>query len=319
MKKLYLLLIFCLFLRVVIAQNPQVIWSEDFSAYNGVFDFSNNISGFGIEGSSSGVVNIGGYDPNTFTKWQLDNNGAALVNFSDYTAVFWSAAYPNNHLRAQDTDTGVDWITENIDVSGYNQVAVSMFIAEVGDHEASSVNGGDWVDVFYSFDNGASYTRLPNWNNLGDAAHTITGDTVHGVGCDADSDFGSTRVYFSIPDTENNLRLKVTLKNGASSENLILDDVLVTGIDNSLSVADVDAKNQFIIYPNPSSSVVNFKSENIIKSIRIYDVNQRLIKQQQNILAKTHTMNISGLQAGIYFVETLGEKSSRNTHKLIIK
>ena len=217
---LFLAMLFC---SIISAQDQEVIWSEDFSSYPNLF---------GIEGSSSGTVNIGGYDPTTFTKWQIKDKGANLVNFADYAAVFSNKLYTDKHLRAQDTDSGIDWITENIDISNFSDVAVSFYAEELGNHEDSEISGGDWYDVYYSFDNGANYTLLPSWKNLGNATHTLTGNTAHGANCNMDKDFGSTKVFFTIPDTQDNLKLKITLKNGSSSENFILDDVLITGVDN---------------------------------------------------------------------------------------
>ncbi len=312
MKKDYIfLLLTSLLFANANAQTQEVIWSEDFNSYPNLF---------GIEGSASGAVNIGGYDPATFTKWQLEDNGANLVNFSDYTAVFSSSSYNDKHLRAQDTDSGVDWITENIDISNYEDVSVSMYIGEIGDHEDSEVSGGDWFDVYYSFDNGATYTLLPNWNNLGNASHTLTGDTAHGTSCTVDSDFGNTKIFFNIPDAEDNLRLKITLKNGSTTENFILDDVLVTGIDTTLSVDENELDTAVLMYPNPTNGAVNISLPNsFIKSIQVYDVNQRLLKEYTSISSKTFKLNVNTISKGIYFVQIQDNKNIKKTNKLIIK
>lgn len=310
MKKNYTFIFLCFLLSsLAIAQNPEIIWEEDFESYQNLY---------GIEGSNTGTVNIGGYDPSTFTKWQLDDNSANLENFSDYVAINSTTAYPDKHLRAQDTDTGVDWITENIDISGHNEVAISMFISEVGNHEDSEIPGGDWIDVHYSFDDGASYTRLSNWNNFGNANHTLTGDTSQGAGC-INSDFGNTRVFFTVPNTENTLKLKVTFKNGHVTENFILDDVLVSGINNSLSITDTTVENA-IVYPNPANNVVNIKLKNSnIENVDVYDINQRLIQKKQNISSKAYALNVSNLKSGIYFLKITDQNTIGRTYKLIIK
>jgi hypothetical protein len=312
MKKEYNFLLVAFFLITFAkAQVREVIWSEDFNNYPHLF---------GIEGSGSGVVNIGGYDPSTFTKWQLEDNGANLVNFSDYAAVFSSTAYLDKHLRAQDTDSGIDWVTENINISSYDDVAVSMFVAEIGDHEDSEVSGGDWFDVYYSFDDGATYTLLPNWKNLGNASHTLTGDTVHGASCTPDSDFGSTKIFFNIPANQDNLKLKITLKNGSTTENFILDDVLITGVNNTLSIDDVTIESNTLIYPNPANNEVNISLSNgSIKSIFLYDINQRLIKAYPSVSNKAYKLDLTNFSKGLYFINIHDEKGNKRTNKLIIK
>lgn len=76
-------------------------------------------------------------------------------------------------------------------------------------------------------------------------------------------------------------------------------------------------KTNFIYYPNPASTEVNFKGTETINSISIYTVLGQLIKTE-NVNAKETSIDISTLPSGNFFfkVET---DSSLNTVKIIKK
>ena len=55
-----------------------------------------------------------------------------------------------------------------------------------------------------------------------------------------------------------------------------------------------------IIYPNPASDKFNFNVQGNVKSIKIYDISGRLIKEETKLT--TNSVNISSLTKGIYRV-----------------
>jgi hypothetical protein len=72
--------------------------------------------------------------------------------------------------------------------------------------------------------------------------------------------------------------------------------------------------NNFDIYPNPASSVLNISNTNNIEinNISITDLNGRVIK---NVNGNT-TINVSDLNAGVYFV-TIESTEGKSTKKFV--
>lgn len=316
-RKLFLI-IFLLSFHFSFSQDYETIWKENFDGYQ---------IPSGIEGESDGnsstnkFLNMGDYT-SSFSKWTIDASNASLQNFSDYAAVFRTTAYLDPHFRVQDTHGSevttpegayIDWITEDIDISGHTNVSVSMFIQETGDHESN-----DYIDVSYSTDGGANYTRLQNWNNLGDSDHTLTGDTNYSSSCNSDLDFGSTTVAFKIADSANTLKIKVTFKNGASSENFILDDVNVFGEKSTLSNEN-NSLTKFTLHPNPTKDNFTIKTSKQIKEVKIYTINGRLVYSKTKVNSNDYSMSTSNFSNGIYLVKIVSEDANESTKKLIIQ
>jgi Secretion system C-terminal sorting domain len=74
-------------------------------------------------------------------------------------------------------------------------------------------------------------------------------------------------------------------------------------LNNSAFVKD----NSVVIFPNPTQSIINVKSDNSIKSIQLYDVQGRLL--QTKLTAETSTsIDISDKSNGIYFLKITSNK-----------
>lgn len=69
-------------------------------------------------------------------------------------------------------------------------------------------------------------------------------------------------------------------------------------LSNSISTKDLAIS----LYPNPTSSLINIKTENVVKSIEIYDVQGRVI-QVNKTDSKEVVLDVSTYNSGIYFVK----------------
>ena len=89
----------------------------------------------------------------------------------------------------------------------------------------------------------------------------------------------------------------------------IVDHITIKDMDQ-LAVQEI-TKNQISVFPNPSSDFITIKSEEDIKSVKIYDIKGSLIKSDQ-----TSQIDISAFSKGNYLIsiETL---SGIETQKLI--
>lgn len=312
MKKTITFLTVLFFSTIVFGQTHELIWEESFNGYQiptGIEGLNDSDSG------TNASLNLGDYNE-SFTKWTLDSSEADLQNFADYAIVQRTSANLDPHLRIQDSGgDGIHWITENIDLNGYSNIAVSMLIEETGDHEES-----DFIDVFYSVDDGVNYTRIPNWKNHGNDTHTLTGnDSSSTDSCYNDDDFKKQMIYFNVPDSANTVKLKITFKNGSSSENFLLDDVKIYGTSDTASVNDSIISNMEV-FPNPSNgNVVNIKSDSNIQSISIYSLQGKLFSSIKNINKIAFEIDTKQFTNGVYFISVTMETNHNYIQKLIIQ
>lgn len=290
----------------------QVIWEENFNGYT---------IPSGVEGESDGDTNtnvalaLGDYN-DSFTKWRLNYDEASLQNFADYAVVFRNSDNVDAHFRVQDSGGDLHWETENIDVSLFENLSVSFYLGEVGDHETT-----DYVDVYYSVDNGVNYTMLENWKSLGSDEHTITGDTVLSESCNADGDFKNQFIYFNISEEANTLKLKLTFNNNSGSEYFSLDNVRVIGQQEGLGTQEVVGDLEYKLYPNPvvQGHELFVESNEDIASIKIHSIEGKLVKQVLKVNAKETNISVFGLPANLYIVSIESKSGKVTSHKVIIK
>jgi len=73
------------------------------------------------------------------------------------------------------------------------------------------------------------------------------------------------------------------------------------------------------IYPNPASGVFYLQSSDLIKGIKIYNSLGEIVSQSTADYSATITLNTSGMQSGIYFVQATLHDGIKETHRLIVK
>ena len=73
--------------------------------------------------------------------------------------------------------------------------------------------------------------------------------------------------------------------------------------------------NEFTVYPNPATNVLNIDGEHLISST-IYDLNGRAVVNTD--LQQTQSIDISNLESGVYTVNIRSEKGEY-VEKLIIQ
>lgn len=93
------------------------------------------------------------------------------------------------------------------------------------------------------------------------------------------------------------------------SPSVIMDAFMDKG---TLSTENLQIENNqlFSVFPNPSNQLITVKSSrNFIKSIKIYDITGKLIKNVDTAFELFKTINISELNAGVYFLKINNSKS----------
>ncbi len=83
-----------------------------------------------------------------------------------------------------------------------------------------------------------------------------------------------------------------------------------TGFENTvfqtLSNSGFVKDNSISIYPNPTNSFVNIKSENNIQTIELYDVQGRILVTKM-VSSNNEVLDISNKSNGIYFLKITSE------------
>ena len=98
-----------------------------------------------------------------------------------------------------------------------------------------------------------------------------------------------------------------------SNSGYVIDNIIIKDMDQ-LSVNDI-SKAQINIFPNPSSDFINIKSEDEMKSVKIYDIKGSVIKTE-NSSDKTSKIDISTFPKGNYII-SIETKSGIETKKFI--
>ncbi|PZU83167.1 MAG: hypothetical protein DI529_13070 [Chryseobacterium sp.] len=91
----------------------------------------------------------------------------------------------------------------------------------------------------------------------------------------------------------------------------IVDNIIIKDMDQ-LSVSDIN-KTQINIFPNPTSDFINIKSDEKIKSIKLYNASGSLVKTENNEFSR---INVSNLPKGNYVI-SIETDSGIETKKII--
>lgn len=93
----------------------------------------------------------------------------------------------------------------------------------------------------------------------------------------------------------------------------IVDNIIIRDMDQ-MAVSDV-SRSQISIYPNPASEFLNIRTDDKIKSVKIYSAKGNLVKTENDHLS---VISIASLPKGIYMVTIETDKGSE-TKKIIKK
>ncbi|HMK06461.1 MAG TPA: choice-of-anchor J domain-containing protein [Flavobacterium sp.] len=154
---------------------------------------------------------------------------------------------------------------------------------------AGSGDVGDFTQLLVEVNPALNLTSYPtSWTKY---SYTIVGLT------------GDTAVKFAF-------RYFVT-NGGPAGANSDIIGVDTYSVDRPLAVNTFFAQN-FAVYPNPADNVVNISNKNniVVKSMQLTDLNGRVIK---NINGNETQINISDLNAGVYFLKVSSDQGSGST------
>jgi uncharacterized repeat protein (TIGR01451 family) len=167
------------------------------------------------------------------------------------------------------------------------------------------------------------------------ASHNYTLDR---VGNNLTWKFDNIQLPVSVTDTEigkGYVTFKVKMKPGFSSGDVVpntasiyfdSNPAIVTNTFNTHFVSLLENANfttsEFLLYPNPASHLVQVtlpSTGDSIKSITLYDVLGKVVKQVINLSSNQSTIDVSQMSKGIYFVEILSGDNVKQIKKLVVE
>ena len=116
---------------------------------------------------------------------------------------------------------------------------------------------------------------------------------------------------YVIPDLTENVQLQIMT--GAFEGSYFLDAFDVQVVDTSLNSSDYNLPYTSLLYPNPTSSKINVKSDKSISRLRVFDIFGRIVMKTTQI----QNINIEKFNPGIYSVELIFLDGSFTTRKIL--
>ncbi len=163
--------------------------------------------------------------------------------------------------------------------------------------------------------NGKNQYMLPG------AQLTFNGKLVPNAPDDMFAGLGKNDQKIYVVPSENIVVIRIGNSSGTSLAALSTFDNELWGKINDLSCTNstsnfAKAKNKVTIYPNPTTNILNIKTNQLIENIEIYDVVGRLVLNNQVV---DNQIDISNLDIGIYYLKVRFKNGELVTRKLVKK
>jgi len=299
----------------------NTVWTKTYGGVN--WDYGSDIqeindNGFIMTGHSNSF-GTGNYDVYLI---KSDNNGDTL----------WTKTYGGTNdeysYSVKQTNDGGFIITGKIGIYETSHFDVYLIKTNTnGDTVWTRNFGGEGYDVGSSVvqTTDGSFIIIGQTSSYGAGGNDIYliktesyGDTVWTKTFGgADSERG-----FSIQETQDNgyIMCGVTASFGIGINDVYLIKTDINGVTSPLSIQNFQHPNlDFVIYPNPASSVINidFKTNPTdVYNIDIYSAFGQIIKKRKTDKNKT-IIDISDLNEGIYFIVITNRQNRQWTKKII--
>jgi len=114
---------------------------------------------------------------------------------------------------------------------------------------------------------------------------------------------------YTIPDNIDDVEINVMC--GETPDTYYFDDFKAT-TPTPLSVDDKDLTQDFALYPNPATDVVNIETNSQISNVDVFD----LVGRKQAVVLSNGAVNISSLNSGLYIL-SINFENGASLHKKI--
>lgn len=112
----------------------------------------------------------------------------------------------------------------------------------------------------------------------------------------------------------------IRLRNWISRRLTWLDNNMVGSSGNYVtSNKEIANSNQFVMYPSPASTHINFESNIEIQQVEIFDYSGRIVLQKTAQYSRTVHLNLEHLKSGLYLTRTTFVNGNSESNKLIVR
>lgn len=286
-----------------ISRNAVSLWSEDFSTY---------VDHSGITGLGSEVFSNSGDYPDGVTKWTLTlNNENQLSSSNDFAGVTGSSENGTHVFKLEDSNDPITFETQAIDIMGQSEITFGFDI----NFDETNYEADDFIDVFYSIDEGATYTLVQDDG---------TGHTYGGALITANYNTAETRNTQLVETlsglSATSLILQIVYSNNSSAEDYEIDNMSVVVGDNLSTHSSLNKLDLVHVYPNPiKEGLLKIRLSNSnASSIAFFDLAGRKIFNHKTHGKSIIQINTGHFKNGVYLVE-ISQDNNRISKKIVVQ
>jgi PKD repeat protein len=321
-------------------QNNASMFSNSASFLNIVHFFNEN-DGFCMGDPVSGkfelyYTNDGGQ---TWTAVAAANNPSAQSGEMGWTGVY--ATYNNvawfgtNKGRIyKSTDKGVTWTVHNTGLTDISDINFNNEMNGVAIQKVYNTSTGaiTTFSVKKTNDGGANWTTVtpsgPVWKSDWAAVPGVPGK-YFSVGTDGAAsgsakygssyslDYGATWTHIDTGVQYICVEFYNDMIGWAGGFSINATTSGIFKWDASTQVKPLSENAQIELYPNPTSTVMNIKSDMPIYQITVFNTLGQVV-MNENATQNTHVLNVSTLKKGVYLIKIDHEKGS-NTYRMMVE
>ncbi len=149
------------------------------------------------------------------------------------------------------------------------------------------------------------------------SAQNTTADYYQWIDCDTGIEIEFANYPTFTPTENGSYAVKIAENNIGNAQMTYCEVTSECFTINNVGLDDLDSKDDFSIYPNPSTGIfhVNWKTETPVEAIQIYDLKGRFVWSQNEFQEKTLTIDLKNMDSGIYVLKVKTDRVS--TYKLV--
>ncbi len=253
--------------------------------------------------SAGGATLLGSYFETGLDGWTDGGTDCIRTNNASFA---WEGNYS---IQLRDNTTTSLMTSPVLNLSSYSQMDIQFYFY------ANSMESGE--DFWVQYYNGSTYTTVAAYAQ-GTSFNNSTFYVVNLTLTNAQYNFAS------------NARLRFRCDASADNDQIYIDAVTVTasnpggfmaGGETRMSIQEIgkvlpeglliQSVEGLKLYPNPASDELNIETPDALRAVRIFGVNGALVKNI-NVFENGQTVDISDLQAGLYFISIETEKEVIN-------
>lgn len=288
-----------LFATVTIASvNSQTLLADDFNSYT--LGNLGTQGGWGRDGGDVSQAKVAEVTPATYGK-SLQFLRTTTTSMWMYKALPWSTRQSGNnilHLKF-DLHTG----------SGAGAVAAQVYADGASYYNVGTLAYSTTTNAFTWYNDDSTTEE-----NLG----TGTPNTWYTVNLYYDSTTGSSTIFINgtsygpFTGTPGKNPDEFDIFSGSGIFTASVDNVQIAAVNQILATSEVSKTSTSVVYPNPSSDIVNVKSASKVRNISLFDQSGRKVMETRET-----AVNIESLSKGVYLMEIHYQDGSSETKKII--